>query len=191
MGTTRSSQFKVRAEEVESHFGIPPKEGALLYLKSDYQLIYGDGYNWLDIGPGANKKAAVALELKSNYSGSFVAGVEQQMNFYDTEIYNYLAKFVPIGGNQIKITAAFGVDYYAEYSVSADVSNVVLTVVQKYDGLIRERIIPMVEKNTPQMVQAFGTFIASPSHLWRVFAKTDKNCTITSHYLKIGMHERT
>ena len=191
MSEIRVSHFKVQAEKVESHFGIPPKQGAILYLESDRQLIYGDGYNWLDIGPGADIKAAVAVELVSGYSLPFKAGVEKKVTFYDTEIYNYLNKFVPSSGSQIKILGQFGVDYYAEYCIMSDVQGTSLTVIQRYNGMEVSREIELVEKDEHKTVQGYGTFEATPSNNWEVWAKTDRDCTLTACFIKLGMHERT
>jgi len=186
----RGSSFKIQAEVVESHFGIPPERGAILYLASDHQLIYGDGYNWLDIGPGANIKSAVAVDLQTGYSLSFVAGIEQVVPFYDTGIYNYLNKFVPSSGNQIKILGHFEVDYYAEYCIKSDVENTLLTVTQKYNGKEMAREVLLVEQDAERVVQGYGIFTANPSDNWKVWAKTDKNCTMSTCYIKLGMHER-
>ena len=191
MSERRSSTFKIQAEVVESHFGIPPRQGAILFLESDNQLIYGDGYNWLDIGPGANIKAAIALELKAAYSIPFVAGVEQMVTFYDSEIYNYIKAFNPSGGDTIKILGSFGVDYYAEYCIKSSEQNTLLTVTQRYNGLETSREILLVEKERERVVQGYGTFTANPSNNWHVWAKTDKNCTMSVCKIKLGMHERT
>jgi len=191
MSTTRDSSFKVKAEVVASHFGVVPEAGAILFLQSDYKLIYGDGYNWLDMGPGSEDKAAVALELQTGYSLPFVAGVEQQVTFYDAEIYNYLTKFNPSGGDQVTISAGFDIDYYAEYCLSSDVQDVALTITQKYNGTEAARTIQLVQKNHMQMVQGFGIFTAAPADVWTVWAKTDKNCTLSVCNVKLGMHERT
>jgi len=191
MSERRSSTFKIQAEVVESHFGIPPDRGAILFLASDHQLIYGDGYNWLDIGPGADIKSAVALELQTGYSLSFVAGVEQQVPFYDAQIYNYLNKFRPSDGNQIKIQGSFGVDYYAEYCIKSSEPNTLLTVTQKYNGVELSREILLVEADEERKIQGYGIFTANPADNWKVWAKTDKNCTMSVCYIKLGMHERT
>ena len=191
MSEIRDSSFKVQAEVVESHFGIPPERGAILFLASDHQLIYGDGYNWLDIGPGSDIKSAVALELQTGYSLPFVAGVEQQVTFYDAEIYNYLTKFNPSGGDQITISAAFDIDYYAEYCLKSDVQNVLLTVTQKYNGQEDARDIRLVQKDKRRKIQGYGIFTAAPADVWTVWATTDKDCTMTVCDIKLGMHERT
>jgi len=191
MSEIRSTSFKLQAEVVDSHFGIPPDRGAILFLRSDHQLIYGDGYNWLDIGPGAEIKSAIALELKAGYSIPFVAGVEQQVTFYDTEIYNYLSKFKASDGNKLKIQGSFGVDYYAEYCIKSSEQNTLLTVTQKYDGFEASREIHLVEKDKERVVQGYGIFTATPADNWTVWAKTDKNCIMSTCYIKLGMHERT
>lgn len=192
MGTThRDSSFKVKAEAVDSHFGVVPEPGALLYLKSDFKMIYADGYNWLDMGPGSQDKAAVAVELKTGYSLSFVAGVEKQVTFYDAQIYNYLTRFNPSGGNGISISAAFDVDYYAEYCLAADVQDVELTVTQKYNGTQMPRTIKLIQMNKFQTIQGFGIFTSVPPNTWTVWVKTNKNCTVSVDTIKLGMHERT
>lgn len=190
MSNARNSSFKVRAEAVDTHYGIPPRPGAIMFLRSDHKLIYGDGYNWLDLGPGDDQKAAIALAVLNPFQIDFAAGVEQQCSFYDNVIYEYQDKFVP-GPDQLTILGHFGIDMWCEYTLQADCPGTVVTIMARYNGFDSEEVVKLETKDLPQIVQSYAQFTADPAERWKVFAKTDRNCKITVRDVKLGFHERT
>ena len=120
----RNSAFKVKAETVQSHEGIMPEKGALLFCEENSCLVYGDGFNWLRLGPESAVKSALALALNTPQIEPCVGGVEEQAVFYDTVVYNLGTAFTPAGGNQITMNKDMVYDFSADILVSADVSNV-------------------------------------------------------------------
>lgn len=187
----RQSSFKVKAEPVASHYGIPPRPGAILFLKSDHQLIYGDGYNWLDIGPGADKKAALALAVTTPFDIPFVAGVEQQVTFYQDIIYNYKSRFKASGGNLVEIVDNFDVDFWVEYCISCDTPGATLTIESRYNGYSESRDVWLDAKGQRETLQDYTIFTASPLKDWTVWAKADRDCVVKVCTVKMGFHERT
>lgn len=190
MSSARNSSFKVRAEPVATHYGIPPRPGAIMFLESDHQLIFGDGYNWLDLGPGSDVKAAIALAVQTPFQIPFVAGVEQQCKFYDTVIYNYRNKFVT-DTDEVSVLGHFDVDMWCEYTLQSDCPGTVVTVTARYNGFGAEEVIKLETKDIPQIVQSYDIFTADPAMRWKVFAKTDRDCILTVRDVKLGFHERT
>jgi len=188
--SNQTAGFKIQAEPIESHYGIPPKPGAIMFLESDNQLIYGDGYNWLDIGPGADAKAAIALLVETPFVVPFVAGVEKQVPFFDTEIYNYRNKF-HVDGDELTITDSFDVDFYAEYHLKCDTPDVVVTMEQRYNGWSESKTVDLHTKGAEISGQSFAIFTAQPAKKWTVWAKASKDCNVTVCCVKIGFHERT
>lgn len=191
MTTKSESTFKVKASIVDTHFGIPPERGALLFLETDHKLIYGDGYNWMDLGPGSDLKDAVALERVNPLTIPMVAGVEQQVSFYDLVVYIYGKTIIPSGGNEVNIKAAMDVDLSAEYCVKTDTPNVAVTVTQRYNGVEVSRVLDLVHVNEGNTIQEFNILTTSPADTFTAWAKANKDCIVTLCNARIGLHERT
>lgn len=191
MATKTNSAFKVKASTVQSHAGIKPEKGAILFHEGDNVLIYGDGFNWLNLG-GAVAKSALATSLLTPVTVPRVAGVPGISVLYDTVIYNLESGFTPALGNQVTFNKDMTFDFSADFEVSADVPQVTFILRTYLDAvLVSTREYLTGQSNVHLPILVLGSIPVLNTQVLTLEIEVNKTCNFTTQFANMGFHEQT
>lgn len=196
--TLLNSSFKVKVESVDSHEGILPEAGAILFHAGDNTLIYGDGFNWLNISPGT-QKSALALALTAIVINSLVGGVEStQRKFFNTVPYNLQSGFTPAAvpnpGDTITINEDMTFDWSSVFTITSTVANHNVNIWINRNGVRIPGVglvVRMGAANTPVQAYGLGSLPAVVGDIITVTFETPVTTTLILWTANTGLHEQT
>ena len=192
MGTTVNSSFKIKASVVDDDDGLIPEAGSLIFDKSQNTLTFGDGFNFLPLGPGAATKDATATRLATPGSQVLVALTPvTPIDVYDTIVYTIGTTVTPTLGTTYTLTADGIIDISNDFTLQSDSPNTTLTIEVLVDGTpVASRVVNMGSFNIIYQNAWVNNLAISNGEVITYRFTADKSVTITLHGVNIGIHYR-
>jgi hypothetical protein len=190
--TTTNTSYKLKAGLVEDDSGLTPEAGAIIFDKSQNTLIFGDGFNFLPLGPGATSKDAAATKLNTPGSQVLVAATPvAPITVYDTIVYTIGTTVTPTLGTTYTLTADGVIDVSNDFALQSSAVNTTVTIEVLVNGTPQaSRVVNMAAlSNIYQNAWVNNLSITNGDVITYRFT-SDKNATITLHGVNIGIHYR-
>lgn len=189
MVTRKRTSFKIQAGAVDNDAGLFPEEGAIIFDRSLNDLVAGDGFNWIGLGP-QSPVDALAVKLVTPIVQPVSTSPVLPVTFFDTVVYQVGAGIVPTIGDTITMADTYHIDTASDFTLTTDKPNTELLVEWMVNGVLEHtRIISM--QSALQIYQAawVNQIQAATGEVFTLRFTANKVANITIIAVNIGVHE--